>query len=424
MSSQYPTIFRVRQSFERTVVEDVAGEVQAQLARLALAGRIRPGETVAVTAGSRGIANIVPILRAIVAHVRQLGAEPFLVPAMGSHGGGTADGQLKVLASLGIHDSSCGCPIRAGMETVVVGQAREGFPVHFDRQAYQADHVIVCGRVKPHTDFGGEIQSGLMKMLLIGLGKHEGAKTYHRAFMDYDFGRIVRSVGREVLARCAIAAGVAIVENGYEQTGRIVGVRPEDFESQDRELLRLAIRWMPRLPFESADFLLIDQIGKNLSGAGLDTNVVGRKMGYHEASAGELPQVRAIGVRGLTAATQGNATGLGLAEFCLRRAIEQGDPRVTRINCLTGGRPAAAMLPLDYATDREMLDAALQTIGLKSPAAAGLLWIRNTLELVQLECSAAYWEQAQGRSDLEILCSPRAMPLDAAGNLPDNVLDW
>ena len=424
MTAQYPLMFRVRQTFERTKVDDVAGAVQNQLEGLGLGRRIRPGETVAVTAGSRGIANIVVILRAIVAHVRQLGGEPFLVPAMGSHGGGTSEGQLEVLSSLGIDESSCECPLRASMETVVVGRAPEGFPVHFDRQAHQADHVIVCGRVKPHTDFGGEIQSGLMKMLLIGLGKHEGAKIYHRAFMDYDFGRIVRSVGREVLARCPIVAGLAIVENGYEQTGRIVAVPPEDFESQDRQLLRLATDWMPRLPFAKVDFLLIDQIGKNISGTGMDTNVVGRKMGYHVSAAEERPRVRSIGVRGLTAATHGNAAGLGLAEFCLRRAVEQSDPRVTRINCLTGGRPAAAMRPLDYATDRQMLDAALQAIGLKSPSEAGLLWIRNTLDLVQLECSVAYGEQAQGRSDLEIISRPRGLPFDSAGNLPDHVLDW
>jgi hypothetical protein len=419
----YPSVFRVRQLFERPRIEDVASEVQSQLASLSLADRIRPAQTVAITAGSRGIANIALILRAIVDHLRQLGATPFIVPAMGSHGGGTAAGQRQLLEGYGIVEAFCGCPIRASMETVVVGRAAEDFPVHFDRHAFEADHVVVCGRVKPHTDFAGDLQSGLMKMLLIGLGKHEGAKVYHRAIKDYDFGRIVRSVAAEVMVRCSIVAGVAIVENGCEETARIEAVRPEDFESRDKQLLQLATRWMPRLPFPTADLLLIDQIGKDISGTGLDTNVVGRKRGYHGPGAAESPNIRYIAVRGLTDATRGNATGLGLAEFCLSRVVRQSDREITRINSLTGGRPEVAMTPLDYATDRQLLDAVLPTIGLREPHEARLLWIRDTLHLAELMCSAAYWEQARCRPDLQVLSDPSPLPFDAAGNLPDDVMN-
>ena len=196
----------------------------------------------AITAGSRGIVNIRVVLTAVVAHLTRLGARPFLVPAMGSHGGGTPAGQLEVLASYGVTEENCGCPIKASMETVVICQTPEGFPVHFDRHAYQADHVLVCGRVKPHTDFTGDIQSGLMKMMLIGLGKHEGAKVYHRAIHDYSFPQIVRSVGQRVLAQCKIVAGLAIVENGYDETAQITAVRPEELEGRERELLALATR--------------------------------------------------------------------------------------------------------------------------------------------------------------------------------------
>ncbi|MFM7843757.1 MAG: lactate racemase domain-containing protein [Planctomycetota bacterium] len=414
----YPRIFRVRQTFEAPRVADVEATVHEQLARLQLSQKIQPGQQVAITAGSRGIAGIRFILRAIVAHLRTLGAEPFLVPAMGSHGGGTAAGQREVLQSYGVTEEFCGCPIRASMETVVVCQAAEGFPVHFDKHAFGADHVVVCGRVKPHTNFVGDIESGLMKMMLIGLGKHAGAKIYHRAILDYNFGQILRSVAREVLSRCRIVAGVAIVENAYDETGLIEAVAPQDFEAREKELLVLARQWLPKLPFPVADFLLIDEIGKNISGTGMDTNVIGRKYNDHAAAEHEFPKVKRIAVRGLTHETHGNATGVGIAEFCRSRVVEQMDQRVTRINSLTGGHPTAAMLPLDYPSDREIFDVALPTIGLTEPPHARLLWIRNTLEVGEVECGEAYWEAARTRTDLEVIVPPRPLPFDDAGNLP------
>ena len=421
--SEYPRFFRLMQTFERPRVEDVAGEVERRLSSLALAQRVRPGQTVAVTAGSRGIANLALILRAAVDHFRRLGANPFLVPAMGSHGGGTAKGQRELLDGYGVNEAFCGCPVRSNMETVIVCQAAEGFPVHFDREAFQADHVVVCGRVKPHTNFAGQIESGLMKMLLIGLGKHNGAVVYHRAIKDYSFDQIVRSVAHEVLARCSILAGLAIVENGYDETARIEAVRPEDFESREKALLLLARRWMPKLPFDQSDLLLIDQIGKDISGTGMDTNIVGRKFGIHEAGVNELPKIRYIAIRGLTPATHGNATGLGLAEFCLSRVLRQRNDEITRLNSLTGGHGIAAMTPLDYASDRQLLDAALATIGLTAPQDAKCMWIRDTLHVAELECSEAYWCAAQDRSDLEILRTPRPLPFDPEGNLPDSFVD-
>jgi nickel-dependent lactate racemase len=383
----YPRFFRVRQKFDGPRVDDVAGTVAAELARLRLNERVKPGQTVAITAGSRGIANIAVIIQAAVRYFQKLDARPFIVPAMGSHGGGTAEGQRGILAGYGITEESMGCPIKASMETIIVCQTAEGFPVHFDRHASEADHVLVAGRVKPHTDFIGDVESGLMKMMLIGLGKHEGAKIYHRAILDFSFPQIVRSVAHKVMERCHILAGLAIIENGYDQTAQITAVAADELEVRERELLTLARQWMPKLPFPLVDILLIDELGKNISGSGIDTNVVGRKREYHRAAEDEFPKVKRIAVRGLTEETHGNASGIGLIELCTTRLLEQVDHRITRINCLTSGNVAACMLPVNFDTDREIIDAALPTIGLTEPPDAKILWIHNTLDLAEVECS-------------------------------------
>jgi hypothetical protein len=417
----YPRFFRVRQKFDGPRVDDVAGTVAAELARLRLNERVKPGQTVAITAGSRGIANIAVIIQAAVRYFQKLDARPFIVPAMGSHGGGTAEGQRGILAGYGITEESMGCPIKASMETIIVCQTAEGFPVHFDRHASEADHVLVAGRVKPHTDFIGDVESGLMKMMLIGLGKHEGAKIYHRAILDFSFPQIVRSVAHKVMERCHILAGLAIIENGYDQTAQITAVAADELEVRERELLTLARQWMPKLPFPLVDILLIDELGKNISGSGIDTNVVGRKREYHRAAEDEFPKVKRIAVRGLTEETHGNASGIGLIELCTTRLLEQVDHRITRINCLTSGNVAACMLPVNFDTDREIIDAALPTIGLTEPPDAKILWIHNTLDLAEVECSQVYLKQARERTDLEVLTDLRELPFDAAGNLPRRV---
>ena len=417
--SEYPEIFRIRQKFDRPVVEDIPSEVASELSRLNLDTTIQPGQSVAITAGSRGIANIHIIIKSIVDHLKGLGAEPFVVPAMGSHGGATAEGQQGIVEGYGITEDYVGCPIRSSMETVIVCDAKEGFPVHFDKNAYGADHVVVCGRVKPHTTFVGDIESGLMKMMLIGLGKYEGAKTYHRAIKDHSFGQIVRSVAKEVLSKCRIVAGLAIVENGYDETARITAVGPNEFEEREKELLVLAKQWMPRLPFKQADLLVVDQIGKNISGSGMDSNVVGRKFLEHRAGDDEWPKVRTIFLRGLTEETHGNATGIGMAEFALTRAVDAMDVAITRRNCITGGSPTGAMIPLHYQTDKEVLEATLPEMGLTAVPDTKVMWIHNTLEVSELECSVAYLNEARQSNEIEILSEPRPLPLDNNGNLPD-----
>ncbi len=418
MSARYPRTFRVRQTFERPLVVDVAAAVRAELTRIGVAPRVQPGQTVAITAGSRGITNIAVILKATVDFFRAAGAQPFIVAAMGSHGGGTPEGQRAILTNYGVTEEFCGCPVRTSMETVVLDRTAEGFPVHFGRDALAADHVVVVGRVKPHTELFGEHQSGLMKMLLIGLGKHEGAKIYHRAFVDFSFDQIVRSVGRQVIEKGRILAGLGIVENAYDETGLIRAVLPQELEAQDQELLALAAKWLPRLPFDHADLLLVDEIGKEISGCGMDTNVIGRKRYEHWTEAHEFPKVKKIAIRSLTEQTHGNATGLGKSEYCLTRVVEAMDKRVTYINVATACYPQVAMIPPHYDTDRELLDVALATVGLVEPPDVKLLWIRNTLRVEEVECGEAFLPLARGRSDLQILTEPRELDFDVNGMLP------
>jgi hypothetical protein len=414
----FPRTFRIRQSFERPRAGDLTAETRRELEKLNLRERVQPGESVAITAGSRGIANIHLIIKAVVNHFKALGAQPFIVAAMGSHGGGTAEGQRRILADYGITEESCACPVRCGMETVILDRTAEGIPVHFARDAVDAHHVFVVNRVKPHTRLEGELQSGLMKMMLIGLGKHEGAKVYHRAFADFSFDQIVRSAARRVMDKGRVLGGLGIVENAHDETALLRGVRAEEMEEREKELLALARRWLPRLPFDHADILLVDEIGKEISGCGMDTNVIGRKALIHQAAPHETPKIKRIIIRGLTEQTHGNAAGIGYAEFCLTRVVEVMDRRSTWINVTTAGYPAVGKVPPHYDTDRETLTVALGTIGLVEPARAKLLWIRNTLDVAEVECSEAYLEAASLRGDLAMLTAPRPLPFDDAGNLP------
>jgi hypothetical protein len=410
-------MIRVRQRLPDERLEDVPGEVERQLSGLRLQARVKPGQSVAITVGSRGIARIAEITRAIVRHFQSLQAAPFIVPAMGSHGGATAAGQREVIEGYGVTEEFVGCPIRSSMETVIVTETRGGVPVHFDRHAFEADHVVVAGRVKPHTRFVGEIESGLHKMMLIGLGKHAGAKVYHQAIHDFTFGEIIRDVADVVLSRCKVVCGVAIVENALDETAFIEAVRPADFAAREAALLRTARELLPRLPFRSCDLLIVDRIGKDISGTGMDTNVVGRKFNDHEATDRDDAACRRIFVRGLTEKTHGNATGIGIAEFTNRRTIDALDYHSTRVNCVTAGHPTGAMLPIWYDTDREVVEAALSTAGRKPPEQARVIHILDTLHLAECLVSEAYASELSNRSDLELIAGPAEMAFDLDGNL-------
>jgi hypothetical protein len=413
----YPKLVRLRQRFERPRVEDVAGAVASTLERLDLGGRIRPGQTVALTAGSRGIANIPLILRETAAFLKKLGARPFLIPAMGSHGGGTAEGQRGILESYGITEAYVGVPIRASMDVVSLGTTTEGYPVLLDRFASEADHIGVIGRVKPHTGFHGTIESGLFKMMMIGLGKHAGALAYHRILLERDFDSVVRAAGRAICARAAIAFGLALVENAYDETAIIEAVAPDKIETREELLLLEARRLLAKLPWREADLLIVDEIGKNISGSGMDTNIVGRKRAFRKNPPADQPAMRLIFVRGLSERTHGNATGIGLADFTTTRLVKAMNYRATVVNCLTAGYPDGAFLPVHFETDREVIDAALAINGTRPPQDARILRIRNTLDLEEIEASEPCFAESP-RTELARLGAVQPLAFDEQGNVP------
>ncbi len=413
-----PRMLRISQHFDAPVVEDIPGIVRQEVAEMKLEQKIKPGESVAISVGSRGINNIALITKCLVEEFKSLGLNPFLVPAMGSHGGGIAQAQQEIIEGYGVTEEYVGAPIKSSMDTVQIGETEDGVPVFFDKFAYEADHVVVVGRIKPHTDFVGEIESGLHKMMLIGLGKHRGAALYHQAIVHYSFDRIIRSVGQKVIEQCGILMGLAIVENQYDKTALLKAVAPEEFVDREKELLIKAKEWMPRLPFDSVDLLIVDAIGKNISGAGMDTNVVGRKFHDNHADEKEYPKVTRILVRGLTPETHGNASGIGTAEYAHRRAIDEMDREITYINCMTGNHPSGAHIPLYFDTDRMCIQKALDTVGLRQSGEERILRIHNTLDLGELMVSEAYLPEVEKRKDLAIVEPPSDMQFDENDDLP------
>ena len=413
----YPKMIRIRQRFEAPVVRDASRKVREELGALALSERVKAGDTVAITAGSRGITDIGVILKTVAAYLREIGARPFIVPAMGSHGGGTAEGQQEVLRHIGITEARMGVPIRSSMEVVKIGETPEGFPVHLDRFAAQADHIAVINRAKPHTEFYGEIESGLVKMIAIGLGKRQGAEIYHKVAVKHPFSEVAQSVAQVVLRERSVLFGLGVVENGYEQTACIRVAGPDGLIALDKALLREARRLMPRLPFDEIDVLIMDEMGKNISGAGMDSNVIGRKSWAFHRGVEEKPRITRIFVRDLTEASAGNACGIGLADFTTQRLVEKIDMEVSRLNALTATQPRGLMIPLAFDTDREALDTALATAGVMDPREARVVWIRNTLEIAEMAVSEAFIPEMEGRANLKVLTKPEELRFDGKGNL-------
>ncbi len=412
----YPEMYAIRQRFAREREADVCSAVRRELHRVLRPQSIRRAESVAITAGSRGIRQIDAILRAAVDTMRELGAQPFIFPAMGSHGGASAEGQASVLAHYGITEATMGCPILSSMETVQIAASAQGFPIFIDKHAFNADHVLVVNRVKAHTEFKGEIESGLVKMMLIGMGKQEGARIYHRAFADYGFGRLAESLAPVVVEKAKVLCGLAIVENAYDETALIQGLAPEEIVASEQGLLRKAKELAPKLPFDEVDVLIVDAMGKDISGSGMDTNVLGRFYNI-VASEPRKPRIKRIYVRELTEDSLGNATGIGLADYAHRRLIDRIDPRATSINCLIAGNPEKGRVPIACESDREGLDFALGTIGLTPPQEARVIRIHDTLHLTRVDISNSLFREAQGRSDLETLAGPLPLLPDGGSDL-------
>lgn len=412
----FPRMVAVRQRFERKRIEDVDGAVREQLDRVlpeSLAGR-----RIAVAAGSRGIRNIAVILRAVVAGLRRRGACPFLVPAMGSHGGATAAGQIEVLESLGITAAFCEAPVRSSMEVCPIGETEDGVPVYMDRHAWEdSDGVIVVNRVKPHTDFHGPYESGLMKMAAIGLGKHAQALVLHALGVP-GLREVMPRVARMVLGSGKILCGIAVLENAYDETAEIEALTPEAIPVREPELLARSRALLPRLPVDDIDLLIVDAMGKDFSGTGMDTNIIGRMRVRGEPEP-ERPRIKTIFVRDLSAASHGNALGSGLADLTTRRLFDKIDFRVTNENLITSTFLARGQIPMVLDHDRAAVEAALRANWGVAPESARIVHIANTLELERVRVSEALVAELSGRSDIEILGAPEPLRFDAAGNLGD-----
>ena len=404
-----PKVVRVRQQFDRTRLEDPCGAVAAGLRNLGLRGRLKPGARIAVTAGSRGINNLVRMTRAAADAVKSMGAQPFIVPSMGSHGGATDEGQKNLLADLGISEESMGCPVVSSMAVEEIGRTGNGTPVYLDRNALHADGIIVINRVKPHTAFRGEIESGLCKMLAVGLGKHKGAQQMHRAGL----GPTLYEAARLILSRAPVLAGIAVLENSLDETAEIHVVPPERFEETDRTLLTRAWQVLPRVPFDPLDVLVVDEMGKNISGTGMDNNVIG--IGPRVGGKMEMghPVVSTIVVLGLTPETHGNANGIGLADITTRRLVDSIDYKATYTNVLTTRLWSAGRLPVVMESDREAVEVAVGEI---SPDQVRLVRIKNTLHLEELEISEALLSEAQ-KAGLTVVRGPQPLAFDEAGRL-------
>jgi hypothetical protein len=415
MKMPYPEMTRIRQVLDVPRVENIEETIDRELDSLG-GMRFQRGARIAITAGSRGIANIGRILLRLVQKIREAGGEPFLVPTMGSHGGGTAEGQIEVLRSLGITEESTGAPILSSMEVVEIGRSRYGFPVMVDKHAAGADGIVVVNRIKPHTEFEGPIESGLMKMMAIGMGKHKGCFEVHRQTVQFGYREVIPEIGSVILAKLPILFGLGIVENVYDETALIRAVPAPKILETEKELLTLAKRIMARLPFDRIDVLVVDEMGKNVSGTGMDTNVIGRIMFIGEREP-EKPKITRIVVLDLTEATHGNGVGVGLADYTTRRLVDKIDLSVMATNAVTAMTPEKGRIPLAMATDQEAVNAAFQTIGAVQPGEARVVHIRNTLELGEMEISGALVKEAQDRAEIQVVRETGPLCFDGSGNL-------
>ncbi|MGH7322693.1 MAG: lactate racemase domain-containing protein [Candidatus Rokuibacteriota bacterium] len=411
---QFPQMVRVKQQFSGPMLPDVAGSVREALTSIALP--IRRGHSVALPVGSRGVVNIDVIVRATVDHLNAVGARPFIFPAMGSHGGATVLGQRSVLEHYGVTEDTMGCPIRATMDVVQIGDVL-GLPIWLDRHAAEADWIGVINRVKPHTGFSGELGSGLLKMMTIGMGKHRGAVQAHRANIRRGYETMITALGREMLRAARIAFGLGIVENGYDETALVQAFAPDALEAGERELLRRAKAWMAKLPFDVVDLLVVDEIGKEISGTGMDTHVIGRHATFFERPS-TSPKITFIVACDLTPNTHGNANGIGLADFTTRRLADKIDWEPTYVNALTACSPSSPKLPAVLDTARDAIGVALACLGLERPEEARVVRIKNTLRLGEVEVSEALLPELATRPDLTRLSDPAPLAFDPDGHLP------
>jgi hypothetical protein len=410
---RFPKVVKIRRDFPRPRIADVGEALREQCERREIKSRIEPGAEVAITAGSRGISGIDNVLRSLVRILRDAGARPFIIPAMGSHGGATAEGQVEILRSLGVTEESVGAEIRSSMEVVELGQTASGVPVYMDRIASEADGVVIVGRIKQHTDFRSDVESGLSKMASIGLGKHAQALALHahgvKGIKDY-----MVEAGGEIFASGRVLFGVAIVENAYEETAMIEAIPPERVAERERELLKESAKLMPGLPVSEMDVLFVDELGKNFSGTGMDTNVIGRFriLGVEEP---ESPKIKYLIVSDVSEASHGNTLGVGLADFTTQRLFEKIDYEAMNQNVLTSTFPERAKIPMVLANDRETLEAAIRCNWGVEPEETRFVRIPNTLHLRYAYVSENLLDEALAGGNVEVIEEAAEMEFDEQG---------
>lgn len=408
-------VLAVRQSFDDTRVSDVKSSVSSAVAALGFQGQLRPGARIMVTAGSRGIASITEILRAVCSEIRGMGYEPTVIGAMGSHGGGTVEGQLEVLESLGITESSVRAPVITSTRAVEVGRTSTGQPVYTDPLAAEADGVVAVNRVKPHTTARGDIQSGLVKMLVVGLGHQVGAESFHRAG-PATMSEELKQMAGHVVESIPFLGGLAIVENAQKKPYCIEPVKPPELIAKERELLKLATDLLPRLPFSAADVLIVRSMGKNYSGTGVDTNVVGRHRVHGQADT-DSPSISKLAVLDLSEESHGNATGIGLADFITSRLISKVDLEATYTNVFASTLTMRAMIPMIMKTDEDAVWASIASSNLSPGQKVRLALIDNTLNLGRFWVTPALAQEIESSDTVEVNPDLSEVRFDADGTL-------
>ncbi len=412
----FSRLLTVRQHFPDRRIPDIPGTIARELRESGFGQTLKPGARIAIGVGSRGIANIATIVRSVVDFWKSRGCQPFLFPAMGSHGAATAEGQADVLAHYGIDKASMGCPVVSSLDVVSLGQTPDGIEAFMDQNAYSADGVFLIGRVKWHTDFAGKIESGLFKMMAIGLGKFAGAQRYHTYAYRLGLEHVIRTVGRQVLKSGRILGGLAILEDANHSTAKLAAVPVERMEQKEEELLALTKSWMGRIPVP-LNILIIDEIGKNYSGAGMDTKVVNRGVNGEYNPWDTAPRFDRIFLRGLSEHSYGNGVGLGMADVIHDRLLSVINWTPTQINSLTASTPAAIRTPLHFPSDRQCLEKIWPTVGKHKQDEVTIGWIANSLELGTLRLSENLRAEIDANPMLEIAGDAEELEFDHQGNL-------
>lgn len=408
-----PRFVKARQNFPRPKIEDIEDALDKELKEKKLLNNIKPGERIAITAGSRGVANIARIIKEVVRLVKEAQGEPFIVPAMGSHGGAAAEGQIKVLHGMGITEEFCGAPIFSSMEVVCIGESENGLPVYIDKYANEADGIIVMNRIKPHVGFRGPIESGVTKMLTIGLGKQKGAEVCHsRGFGEMAVN--VPAIAKVIIEKKNIVAAIGLLENAYDETYKIVAMNKNELLDMEPALQQEAKDMLAKIYFNKFDVLILDEIGKNITGTGMDTNIIGR---YHTPYASGGPDIKKLLVLDLTKESHGNGNGIGLADFTTRRFYEKMKFDQTYPNSITSTVQITIKLPMILDTDKLAIQGAIKTSNLRDYNDAKIVRIKNTLELEYIYFSESLLEEAKANPYLEILSEPEYFDFNDKDNL-------